>query len=67
MPWNPEIYNQFKEERYQPFYDLISHIHHKSGMNIIDLGCGTGELTKILADKFKDSTVLGIDTSAEML
>ena len=36
-------------------------------MKIIDLGCGTGELTKILSDKFKESTVLGIDTSAEML
>ena|SRR5579863_431585 len=67
MPWNPETYNKFKEERYQPFYDLISHIHHKPGMKIIDLGCGTGELTKILADNFKESTVLGIDTSAEML
>ena len=67
MPWNPETYNKFKEERYQPFYDLISHIHHKPGMKIIDLGCGTGELTKILADQFKESTVLGIDTSAEML
>ena len=67
MPWNPETYNKFKEERYQPFYDLISHIHHKPGMKIIDLGCGTGELTKILAVKFKESTVLGIDTSAEML
>ncbi len=67
MPWNPETYNKFKEERYQPFYDLMSHIHHKPGMKIIDLGCGTGELTKILADKFTKSTVLGIDTSAEML
>ena len=36
-------------------------------MKIIDLGCGTGELTKILTDKFTESTVLGIDTSAEML
>jgi trans-aconitate 2-methyltransferase len=43
MPWNPDTYNKFKEERYQPFYDLISHIHHKSGMKVIDLGCGTGE------------------------
>ena len=67
MPWNPETYNKFKEERYQPFYDLISHIHHKPGMKIIDLGCGTGELSKILADTFTESTVLGIDTSAEML
>lgn len=67
MPWSPDTYNRFKDERYQPFYDLIGHIHLRPGMKIIDLGCGTGELTKILADRFKESNVLGIDTSAEML
>jgi len=67
MPWNPEVYNQFKEKRYQPFYDLISHIKAKPHMRIVDLGCGTGELTAILANKFAGSKVLGIDSSAEML
>lgn len=36
-------------------------------MRMIDLGCGTGELTTVLADKFPGSKVLGIDSSAEML
>ncbi|PWV46492.1 methyltransferase domain-containing protein [Chitinophaga sp. S165] len=67
MPWNPDVYNKFKEIRYAPFYDLIRDIHAKQGMSMIDLGCGTGELTKVLADKFPVSRVLGIDTSAEML
>ncbi|MBN8783591.1 MAG: methyltransferase domain-containing protein [Terrimonas ferruginea] len=67
MPWNPEVYNQFKEKRYEPFYDLISHIKAKPHMRIVDLGCGTGELTAILANKFAGSKVLGIDSSAEML
>lgn len=67
MPWNPDVYNQFKKKRYEPFYDLISHIHAKPGMRIIDLGCGTGELTKVIADRFPGSRVLGVDTSAEML
>jgi trans-aconitate 2-methyltransferase len=67
MPWNPDVYNKFKEERYQPFYDLISHIHGKQDMHVIDLGCGTGELTAILADRFAPRKVLGIDSSAEML
>lgn len=67
MPWNPDVYNQFKEKRYEPFYDLISHIDARPGMSVIDLGCGTGELTKILADKFPGIQVTGIDTSAEML
>src|ERR1044071_779429 len=67
MPWNPDIYNKFKEKRYEPFYDLIGHIDDKPGMKILDLGCGTGELTRIAADKFSESTLLGVDTSAEML
>lgn len=67
MPWNPDTYNQFKKERYQPFFDLINHVEEKPDLKILDLGCGTGELTKILAEKFDDSTVLGIDNSTEML
>ncbi|GAO43849.1 methyltransferase domain-containing protein [Flavihumibacter petaseus] len=67
MAWNPELYNQFKEERYQPFHDLVGHIYPRQGMNIIDLGCGTGELTQLLAEKFSPHKITGIDTSAEML
>lgn len=67
MPWNPEIYNQFKNIRFQPFYDLASLIQDVPGMKAIDLGCGTGEQTAILAKKFPDATFTGIDSSAEML
>ncbi|MBO9573871.1 MAG: hypothetical protein J7497_16915 [Chitinophagaceae bacterium] len=59
MPWDPEVYNKFKEKRYEPFYDLISHIQGKPGMNILDLGCGTGELTKIIADKIRGNKSIG--------
>ncbi|OMQ13088.1 methyltransferase domain-containing protein [[Flexibacter] sp. ATCC 35103] len=67
MPWNPEIYNKFKNIRYQPFYDLAEFIEPINGMKAIDLGCGTGEQTAILADKFKDADFLGVDSSVEML
>lgn len=67
MPWNPENYNKFKNIRYQPFYDLIDFIKPVNGMKAIDLGCGTGEQTAILADKFKEADFLGVDSSAEML
>lgn len=67
MPWNPDIYNQFKENRYEPFYDLISHINPKPNMRLLDLGCGTGELTKIVADRVQAAFALGVDSSAEML
>jgi trans-aconitate 2-methyltransferase len=67
MPWNPEIYNKFKNIRYLPFYDLTAYIKPAKAMKAIDLGCGTGEQTAILADKFKEANFLGVDSSAEML
>lgn len=67
MAWNPNTYNKFKKERYAPFYDLLSLIETRQNLNIIDLGCGTGELTRMLTDKLPDAKVLGIDSSLEML
>lgn len=67
MPWNPEIYNQFKNIRYQPFFDLMNLISSENLKNAIDVGCGTGEQTHILSEKFNDAEFLGIDSSAEML
>lgn len=67
MPWDPDIYNKFKNIRYQPFFDLMDLIADQGAMQCIDLGCGTGEQTYILAERFKTSTILGIDASAEML
>lgn len=67
MPWDPEIYNKFKNIRYQPFYDLIDFIQPVADMKAIDLGCGTGEQTAILADKFPEANFLGVDSSVEML
>ena len=67
MPWNPELYDQYKDVRYKPFYDLAALIQPEDNMKAIDLGCGTGEQTSILAEKLKGSVFLGIDSSAEML
>ncbi|MBE4949060.1 methyltransferase domain-containing protein [Chryseobacterium culicis] len=67
MPWNPELYDQYKDVRYKPFYDLAALIKPENNIKAIDLGCGTGEQTSILAEKLTGSTFLGIDSSAEML
>ncbi|MBD3905838.1 methyltransferase domain-containing protein [Chryseobacterium sp. Ch-15] len=67
MPWNSEIYNQFKNIRYQPFFDLAENISSDGLKKAIDIGCGTGEQTHILSQKFLDAKFLGIDSSAEML
>jgi len=68
MPWNPDTYNKFKAERFAPFDDLLKLITVKPELKIIDLGCGTGELTQKLAAYLPGAKlVLGIDSSAEML
>ena len=67
MPWNPEIYNRYKDIRFKPFYDLLSLIVEVPDMKGIDLGCGTGEQTATITHRFKSASILGIDSSAEML
>jgi trans-aconitate 2-methyltransferase len=67
MPWDPDVYEIFKQERSAPVNDLIALVNKKPGLHVIDLGCGTGELTKKLADSLQNAEVTGIDSSAEML
>jgi trans-aconitate 2-methyltransferase len=67
MPWNPNKYNQFKNIRYQPFFDLSEMISAQGLENGVDIGCGTGEQTFILSEKFEKTSFLGIDSSKEML
>jgi len=67
MPWDPVRYEQFKTERFAPFDDLVRLVQVRRGLRVIDLGCGTGELTRRLADALPESDVVGIDASAEML
>jgi trans-aconitate 2-methyltransferase len=67
MPWNPDVYNQFKDIRFKPFYDLTDLITADSPMKAVDLGCGTGEQTAILTEKFPQAEFIGIDSSPEML
>ncbi|RYD73276.1 MAG: methyltransferase domain-containing protein [Sphingobacteriales bacterium] len=67
MAWNPNTYNQFKNERAAPFHDLLALVKPVANMKVIDLGCGTGETTKIIADTLFSAFVTGIDSSAEML
>lgn len=67
MSWNPDTYNRFKAERSTPFYDLLGLLEVRPSLSLIDLGCGTGELTAKLAETLPASHVLGVDSSQEML
>lgn len=67
MPWNPDLYHKFQTERSAPFYDLLALVDVRPNIKVIDLGCGSGELTRQLADKLPNSHVTGLDTSTQML
>ena len=66
-PWNPDQYHQFRDERSKPFFDLLGLVEPLRGGVAIDLGCGTGELTKILHERSGAAQTLGLDSSDTML
>lgn len=67
MPWDPTQYHKFQAERSAPFFDLLALVEVRPNLTVVDLGCGTGELTRHLADTLPNSTVTGIDNSPQML
>ena len=67
MPWDPNQYHKFQAQRSAPFYDLLALVDVRQALKVIDLGCGTGELTRKLADTLPDSRVTGLDSSLQML
>ena len=64
--WNPEQYLQFKSQRTQPAIDLVSRINI-APRSIIDIGCGPGNSTQILVNRWTDSEVVGLDNSTTMI
>ena len=66
MPWDPTQYHKFQAERSAPFFDLLALVEVRPNLKVVDLGCGTGELTSHLA-ALPGSLVTGIDSSAQML
>jgi len=67
MPWDPKQYHKFQAERSAPFFDLLALVAKRPNLKVVDLGCGTGELTSQLADTLPNSNVTGLDSSAQML
>lgn len=65
--WNAEQYERFKAERARPFHDLLALLQPVPGGRVVDLGCGTGELTRLLHETVKASETVGVDRSQTML
>lgn len=67
MPWDPTIYHKFQAERATPFVDLLGLVQVRPDLRVVDLGCGTGELTRRLTEALPGSEVIGLDSSPQML
>jgi trans-aconitate 2-methyltransferase len=65
--WDPRQYDKFQREREQPFFDLLALVRRETGMRVVDLGCGTGALTRTLHERLAARETIGIDRSAKML
>ncbi len=67
MAWDPKIYLGFAGERTRPAAELLSRIAVKAPAHVADLGCGPGNSTALLAARWPDADLEGVDNSAEML
>lgn len=65
--WSASQYLKFEQERTQPSHDLANRITLHALGKIMDLGCGPGNSTRVLAERFPDSEIIGIDNSADMI
>jgi trans-aconitate 2-methyltransferase len=65
--WDPERYLTYADERGRPFVELVQRIAAQDPRTVVDLGCGPGNLTNLLADRWPAAAVTGLDSSAEMI
>ena len=65
--WDPERYLAFADERGRPFLDLLARVGPTAPRRVADLGCGPGNLTAVLKERWPGAEVLGLDSSPEMV
>ncbi|RYF00728.1 MAG: trans-aconitate 2-methyltransferase [Comamonadaceae bacterium] len=68
MPdWNPALYRRFEDERTRPAAELLARVPHPAPARVVDLGCGPGNSTELLVQRYPQARVTGIDNSESML
>ena len=67
MSWDPTQYLKFGNQRLRPALDLLGQIPLQAPGRVVDLGCGAGNVTWFLAERWPQAQVTGVDGSAEML
>jgi trans-aconitate 2-methyltransferase len=65
--WDPKLYLKFSDQRLRPALDLLDRVRVESLETIYDLGCGSGNVTRMIAERWPSARVCGVDNSREML
>lgn len=65
--WNPALYSRFEDERTRPAVELLARVPLQQARLAVDLGCGPGNSTELLVQRFEGAEVLGMDNSPAML
>ena len=65
--WDPDRYLTYADERGRPFVELVARVGAESPATVVDLGCGPGNLTSLLRERWPDADVRGFDSSPEMI
>lgn len=65
--WDPDRYLTYADERGRPFVELLARIGAADPRTVVDLGCGPGNLTSLLADRWPGAAVVGLDSSPAMI
>jgi trans-aconitate 2-methyltransferase len=67
MSWSAQQYSSFEKERTRPVRDLLSAVETSGVKRAVDLGCGPGNSTEVLVDRFPTAEVSGLDSSVDMI
>jgi trans-aconitate 2-methyltransferase len=67
VSWDPKHYLSFADERTRPAAELVSRIDLAAPRRVIDLGCGPGNSTALLAARWPEASLEGLDSSSEMI
>ncbi len=65
--WNPALYRRFEDERTRPAQDLLARVPLTRAERVVDIGCGPGNSTELLLERFPEADTLGMDSSQAML
>jgi trans-aconitate 2-methyltransferase len=65
--WNPDAYLKFQDERTQPSYDLAARVDLGSAKSVVDIGCGPGNSTRVLRERWPQAHITGLDSSPQMI